>query len=80
MTAAPAGSNRFTRGTSRVPDLIFRAGTRAFAFIVVGLLALLAIQLAANGSEVFRTFGLGFITGTTWDPVDGIYEIGRAHV
>ena len=63
MTAVPAGSNRFSRGTSRVPDLIFRAGTRVFAFAIVGLLLLLAIQLAANGSQVFQTFGLGFITG-----------------
>ena len=36
MTAA--GSNRFARGTSRVPDLLFRFGTRIFAFVVVGVL------------------------------------------
>ena len=71
MTAA--GSNRFARGTSRVPDLLFRFGTRIFAFVVVGLLILLAVQLAVSGGQVFRTFGLGFITGTTWDPVAGIY-------
>jgi phosphate transport system permease protein len=71
MTAA--GSNRFARGTSRVPDLLFRFGTRIFAFVVVGLLILLAVQLAVSGGEVFRTFGPGFITGTTWDPVAGIY-------
>jgi phosphate transport system permease protein len=68
-----AGSSRFARGSSRVPDLIFRFGTRIFAFVVVGLLILLAVQLAVSGGEVFRTFGLGFITGTTWDPVAGIY-------
>jgi phosphate transport system permease protein len=73
MTAIPAGSNRFSQGSSRVPDLIFRAGTRVFAFAIVGALLLLAIQLAANGSQVFQTFGLWFITGTTWDPVAGIY-------
>ena len=56
MTAIPAKSNRFSQGTSRVPDLIFRAGTRVFAFAIVGLLLLLAIQLAANGSQVFQTF------------------------
>jgi phosphate transport system permease protein len=73
VTAVPTGSNRFSLGTSRAPDLIFRAGTRVFAFAIVGLLLLLAVQLAVNGSEVFRTFGLGFITGATWDPVDGVY-------
>ncbi len=70
---APAEPSRFARGTSRVPDLIFRSGTRIFALVVVGLLILLAIQLAVSGSQVFRTFGLSFITGTTWDPVAGVY-------
>jgi phosphate transport system permease protein len=70
---APAGSSRFARGTSRVPDLLFRFGTRIFAFVVVGLLILLAVQLAVSGGEVFRTFGPSFITGTTWDPVAGVY-------
>jgi phosphate transport system permease protein len=73
MTAAPADSNRFARGSSNVPDLLFRSGTRVFASVVVALLVLLFALLTVSGADVFRAFGLSFITGTTWDPVAGIY-------
>jgi phosphate transport system permease protein len=73
MTISSAGLRRFAHGTSRVPDLLFRSGTRIFGWAIVALLVLLAAQLAVNGSQVFATFGLGFVTGTTWDPVAGIY-------
>ncbi len=73
MTSTPAGFRRFARGTSRVPDLLFRSGTRLFAWLVVGLLVLLAALLTVNGADAFRTFGTAFITGTTWDPVAGVY-------
>jgi phosphate transport system permease protein len=72
MTALP-DAGRFTGGSSRVPDRLFRFGTRTLAYVVVGILVLLAIQLAINGGQVFTTFGLGFVTGTTWDPVAGTY-------
>jgi phosphate transport system permease protein len=64
------------RGTSRaahLPDRIFRSGTRLLGWLVVGVLVLVGIQLAVNGALAFRTFGLGFITGTTWDPVKSVY-------
>jgi phosphate transport system permease protein len=73
MTISSAGLRRFAQGTSRVPDLLFRSGTRIFGWAIVALLVLLAAQLLVNGSQVFATFGLGFVTGTTWDPVAGIY-------
>lgn len=73
MTAAPAESSRFASAQSRVPDTVFRSGTRLAAWVVVGLLILLAALLTVNGSEVFRTFGAAFVTGTTWDPVAGVY-------
>jgi phosphate transport system permease protein len=73
MTAAPVGLRRFAQGTSRVPDLLFRSGTRILGWAIVAILVLLATLLAINGSQVFATFGLGFVTGTTWDPVAGIY-------
>ena len=69
----PAGADRYARGASRVPDLVFRNGTRVLAWLVVGILALLAIQLATNGALAFQTFGLAFITGQVWDPVRSIY-------
>lgn len=48
-------------------------GTRLFGWLVVGLLIFIGGQLAVNGALAFQTFGLGFITGTTWDPVRSIY-------
>ena len=64
------------RGTGRashLPDRLFRGGTRALAWVVVGVLILIGIQLAVSGSLAFSTFGLDFITGTTWDPVKDVY-------
>jgi phosphate transport system permease protein len=69
---APA-ADRYARGTSRLPDIAFRAVTRVLAWIVVAILVVLTVQLAANGALAFRTFGLGFVTGQVWDPVKAIY-------
>ena len=70
-TTTPAA--RFGPAASRLPDLLFRSGTRGFAWAVVGLLVLVALLLAVNSGEAFATFGLGFLTGTTWDPIAAIY-------
>jgi phosphate transport system permease protein len=56
-----------------VPDLVFRSGTRLFAWSIAGILLALTAVLLLTGSEAFRTFGTGFITGTDWDPVAGLY-------
>ena len=69
----PAGPDRYAHGTSRIPDIAFRSVTRLLAWLVVGILVLLTVQLAANGALAFRTFGLNFVTGTVWDPVKSIY-------
>ena len=73
MRAATPAAARFGTAASRTPDLFFRAVTRVLGWAVVGLLAAVAILLVVNGSQALRTFGPGFITGTTWDPVAGIY-------
>jgi phosphate transport system permease protein len=70
-TTTPAA--RFAPAGSRLPDALFRAGTRGFGFAVVGLLVLVALLLAVNSSEAFAAFGLGFLAGTTWDPIAAIY-------
>jgi phosphate transport system permease protein len=73
MTANARGAARFGRGTSRLPDLVFRLGTGGFAWAFVVLLGLLGVLLALNSGDVFAKFGLSFLTGTTWDPVAAIY-------
>jgi len=73
MTTAPTPASRFSRPGSRLPDLGFRIGTGAFGWLAVVLVVALAAMLLLNGEEAITTFGLGFLGGTTWDPVAGIY-------
>ncbi len=74
MSAPPAtGADRYAGGASRLPDVIFRNGTRLLGWLIVGILVVLAIELTVNGALAFRTFGLGFVTGVIWDPVKSIY-------
>jgi len=56
-----------------VPDLLFRSASGVFAWVIVAVLGLLAVLLYLNSNEAFSKFGLSFLTGTTWDPIAGIY-------
>jgi phosphate transport system permease protein len=73
MTTAPPPTSRFSRPGSRLPDLGFKLGTGVFAWLAVGLVVAVGLMLALNGSEAISTFGLGFLGGTTWDPIADIY-------
>jgi len=73
MTAVPSNRPRFGRNGSRLPDIGFRAGSGVFAWLIVVLIVALGALLALNGSEALSKFGLGFLTGTKWDPIAGIY-------
>jgi phosphate transport system permease protein len=54
-------------------DRLFRHSTRLFAGAVVAILVLLALQLAISSREAWATFGLGFVVGSDWNAVQGIY-------
>ena len=56
-----------------MPDLLFRSASGVFAWVIVAVLGLLAVLLYLNSNEAFSKFGLSFLTGTTWDPIAGIY-------
>jgi len=83
MTAVPApgradpphadATARFSHAGSRLPDLGFRSVTGLFAFSAIVILIGLVAMLATNGAQAFSMFGLGFLTGTTWDPVGAIF-------
>jgi phosphate transport system permease protein len=62
-----------TRPPGRAGDRIFRLWSLGAALTIVGILVLLGIQLLDNSALTWQTFGLGFLTGTVWDPVAGIY-------
>ena len=64
---------RSRRGSGRLADIVFRGSSRIAAGVVVALLILIGLLLFVNSRLTWQTFGLGFITGTEWDPVAGIY-------
>src|SRR5262245_29602848 len=72
-TAATTAAARFGRAASRVPDLAFRSLSGGTAWATVAILALLGVLLLVNSGEALGKFGVSFLTGTTWNPIAGIY-------
>jgi phosphate transport system permease protein len=67
-------SKRLVQGSgSHLLDRVFPLSTGVIAFVGVGVLGLFAVLLAVNARLAFETFGLDFVTGTTWDPVHDVY-------
>jgi phosphate transport system permease protein len=52
-------------------DRVYRLVTMGFALVVPLLLLLIAIEVFAAGWPAFRQFGLGFLTESRWDAVNG---------
>ncbi len=50
-------------------DLLFRLATRAFAFLVLALLAAILASLVVGSLPAIRKFGLGFLGDAAWNPV-----------
>jgi phosphate transport system permease protein len=73
MAAMSEPPSLTSRAGSRLPDRLFRGTSGAFAGSMVILLIAVAVLLTASSLETWRTFGVGFLSGITWDPVAGIY-------
>jgi len=58
---------------SRLPDRLFGGTTLVLAAGLVLVLVAIAILLAASSTQTWRAFGLGFLTGTGWNPVSAVY-------
>jgi phosphate transport system permease protein len=55
-------------------DSVFKGVIGFFAVLVIVLLVWLGLQLYASSRMAFKSLGFwNFITGTTWDPVSGVY-------
>jgi phosphate transport system permease protein len=54
-------------------ERLFRLLTMTAAFTIVLLLIAIAVRLGVGSSLTWEKFGLGFLTGTTWDVVNGVY-------
>jgi phosphate transport system permease protein len=61
---------------SVVADRIYRATILFFALCVPLLLLLIFAEIGRAGWPALRQFGVGFLTSSTWDPVQG--EFGAA--
>jgi phosphate transport system permease protein len=57
------------RQVVNIGDRVFYLIVRFVALLVVLLAFLLVADLFRGASEAIRQFGLGFLVGTTWDPV-----------
>lgn len=56
-------------GGGRFGDRVFHATTGSFAALVLALPLVMIVLLWSLSRESISKFGLGFLTGTTWDPV-----------
>jgi phosphate transport system permease protein len=73
MTTISRVSRLSDAGGSRLPDRVFRGTTAVFAGGIVALLVAVGLLLASSSSLAWQTFGLGFLTGTNWNPVANLY-------
>jgi phosphate transport system permease protein len=67
VTTPPDASPRSGAGADRA----FELATAGAAWLVLILLGAAAASMAWGGRLAFETFGLGFITSTDWDAVNG---------
>ena len=71
MTASQNGSRR----SGSKGDFVLKTVVGAAALGIVALLIGLGIELTANSWLSIKTFGIGFITGSTWNSVLDIYNV-----
>jgi phosphate transport system permease protein len=57
------------RGPQAVYDALFSSSTRFFGIVVLALLGGVLTALVLGSTLAFKTFGFGFITSASWNPV-----------
>ena len=65
---------------SVVADRIYRVVILSFALCIPLLLLLIFLEVGAAGWPALRQFGVGFLTSSTWDPVQGQFGAAPAIV
>jgi len=73
MAAPPISPRRLTSRSGSLPDRLFRSVSGLAAVGITFLIIAIGLMLALNSTQAFGRFGLGFITGTTWDPVAEVF-------
>ncbi|WP_293882908.1 phosphate ABC transporter permease subunit PstC [Sphingomonas sp.] len=74
-TSLPAAqvSGFATKAPGATSEMLFRWACASAATLLLATLSGVVISLAIGGWPAFRTFGFGFLTSTTWDPVGDVY-------
>src|SRR4029078_11348706 len=73
IPAPGSAARRLTGSRGSFSERAFRSTTALVARAVGLLIVAIGLLLVWNSREAFQEFGLGFIFGTTWDTVKGIY-------
>jgi phosphate transport system permease protein len=68
-----ASSSLIGTGRRRANDAAFRWLTGLSAGLILVVLLVVVVELAIGSQPIWVEFGLGFITGDSWDPGAGIY-------
>jgi phosphate transport system permease protein len=63
---------------SAIGDRIYRWTTTGFALVIPGLLLLIAFEVFRAGWPALRKFGLGFLTNSDWDALNGKFGAAPA--
>jgi phosphate transport system permease protein len=74
MTTIASPKNRLGTGPGKLADRLFRGGSGLAALLIIVLLVGIGVMLTLTSVPAFREFGVvGFITGTSWNPVKAVY-------
>jgi phosphate transport system permease protein len=63
---------------SAIGDTVYRAATTVFAVCVPLLLVFIAFEIVAAAWPALRSFGLGFLTSSEWDPPNQVFGAASA--
>ena len=61
--------------SQRLSDRLFRGSTRVLTWLVVFLSAYIIWEIGGNALPAIRDYGVGFLTGTRWDPNTGSFGV-----
>lgn len=76
--AAPAEPRLASIWGGAIGDRIYQWTITGFALCIPLVLIAIAVEIVLGAWPAFRTFGLGFLTSSTWDPVNNSYGAAPA--
>lgn len=61
------------KGSGNLGDQLFRRVTAAFGVLLIALLFAIALEMTSASAPSLFEFGLGFVTGRDWNPVQQVF-------